>query len=381
MKTLLSHTSLLASIFLAQAMSAQGPGTIEKPRAASAASQWTEEPKTPETGAWLAHRIVSAQINDKADIAKRLMEMLRAGNVTAPCAQDGVFFFTKRGPGEKQASIYRRKGLTGTDERVIDAAKLGAKNPALTIFDLSKDGSLLAYGVGEGKAAERTVHFFDVNAGTDLSDVLASAHYNTVSVSPDKKGAWYAKVEPAGTRIFFRTFGAEAAADKLIFGETYFFEALGPKDLISTEVTPGGHHLLLSVRRGAQAKRIDVYAQELDEPDQKIRAIIHAMDNNFSWVARGGDLFVLTDNEAPKQRVVKVKIEDPHPLKWEIIVPQGEDPLTGIDVVGEKLFVTSTHAGAAQTRILNLDGKETGQVITPRADFAQRVFHRCGTHD
>ena len=380
MKNLLSLTSLLASMLLVQAVSAQETGTKEKPGAASAAYQWTEEPKTPETGAWLAHRILAAQINDKADIAKKLTEMLRAGNATAPCAQDGVFFFTKRGPGEKQASIYRRKGLTGTDGRVIDAAKLSAKNPALTILDLSKDGSLLAYGVGEGQAAERTVHFFDVNAGTDLSDVLASAHYNTVSVSPDKKGAWYAKVEPAGTRIFFRTFGTAAAADKLIFGETYFFEALGPKDLISTEVTPSGHHLLLSVRRGAQKKRIDVYAQELDEPDQKIRAIIHAMDNNFSWMSHGGDLFVLTDNEAPKQRVVKVTIDDPHPLKWEIIAPQGEDPLTGIDIVGDKLFVTSTHAGAAQTRILNLDGKETGQVTMAKAEFAQRVFHMCPSH-
>ena len=352
----------------------------EKSAAAGSSSSWLEEPKTPETGAWLAHRILAAQINDKAEMAKKLTEMLRAGNVTVPCAQDGVFFFTKRAPGEKQASIYRRKGLTGTDERVIDAAKLGTKDPALTILDLSKDGSLLAYGVGEGKAAERTVHFFDVNAGTDLSDVLASAHYNTVSVSPDKKGAWYTRVEPAGTRVFFRTFGTEAAADKLIFGETYFFEALGPKDLISTEVTPSGHHLLLSVRRGAQKKRIDVYAQDIEEPDQKIRAIIHAMDNHFSWRPHGGDLFVLTDNEAPKQRVVKVKIDDPHPLKWEIIVPPSEDPLTGIELVGEKLFVTSAHAGADQTRILNLQGKETGQVITPKADFAQRVFHICSSH-
>lgn len=349
--------------------------------ASSDSSAWQEEPPTPAAATWLAHRVVEAQVNGETKIAQELSELLATGKVAASCAENGVFFFTKRGADEKQASIYRRKGLQGTNERLIDAAKVGGKNPRLTILDLSADGRLLVYGVSEGKAAERTVRFFDVPAGRDLPDKLPAARYNTVSVSPENKGAYYARVEPAGTRIFLHTFGPETAEDKYIFGEMYFYEPLGPKDLISTEVTKDGGHLLLAVRRGAEAKRIDLYAQELEKPDEQIRPIIHAMDNHFSWQSHDEDMFVLTDNDAPKQRIVQFAIADPNPLQWKTIVPQGDDPLTALELVDGKLFVSGPHDGAIQTRIFTLDGKETGQIITPKADFAPRVYHVCAAHD
>lgn len=370
------HLPLLLALLLASGAAAPA---LEKSKTsgATAAYQWTEEPKTAETATWLTQQIVAAQVNEQPKIAQGLTDLLRTSQVAAPCSQEGVFFFVKRGPGEKAASIYRRAGLAGVDEPVIDAAKVGAKDPALTIFDLSNDGKVLAYGVSEGKAAEPVVRFFDLPAGRDLPDTLPRARYNTVSVGPENNGAWYAKVAPEGTRIFFHEFGG-AGEDKYVFGETYNYEPLGQKDLISTEVTPSGEHLLLSVRRGAEAKRTDVYAQELEKPDEKIRPIIYRMNSRFAWVAHAGDIYVLTDHDAPKQRVVQVVIDDPNPLNWKTIVAEGDEMLTGIARVGERLYVTSDHAGGAQTRIFTLEGKETGKIISPKFAFAQRVHHTCG---
>ncbi|MEP6822421.1 MAG: hypothetical protein ABI946_08735, partial [Chthoniobacterales bacterium] len=339
----------------------------------SSLAQWNEEPKTSASGAWLAQQIVIAQANDRPEIAQTLTDLFRTGNVSPACAKDGVFIFTKSGADKKQGSIFLRKGWDGKDERLV-AARDGK---IITVADVSSDGSLVAYSVAEGKAVERKIRFFAVSQEKDLSDELPAANYNTVSIAPDKKGAWYTRVEPAGTRVFFHVFGTEPVADKFIFGETYFYEPLGPNDLISSEVTRSGGHLLLSVRRGAEAKRIDLYAQELEEPDQKIRAIIHAMDNRFSWVSKDGDLFVLTDKGAPKQRVVKVAIDDPSPLKWQEIVPEGEETLTAIEIVDDRLFVSSEKAGATKTRIFTLEGKEAGQIVTPKVDLPSRVYFIC----
>lgn len=139
-------------------------------------------------------------------------------------------------------------------------------------------------------------------------------------------------------------------------------------------MTRSGAHLLLAVRRGAEAKRIDIYAQDLEEPDLKVRAVIHAMDNRFSWVSHEGDLFVLTDNDAAKQRVVKFKIDDPSPLKWQEIVPEGADTLTAIEIADDRLFVSSEEAGATKTRIFTMEGKQTGQIVTPKVDLPSRVY-------
>ncbi len=371
-RSLLLFLALPALAFAAE-KSPSAPPASKNAKGGGIAAQWNEEPKTPATGAWLAQRIVSAQANDRPEIAKTLAGLLRTGNVAPACAQGGVFIFTKGGTNEKQASIYLRKGWAGQDQRLVTPAD----GKSLTVVDVSIDGTLVAYSVAKDKAAERTIRFFDVSAKKDLPDELSAANYNTVSIASDKKGAWYTRVEPAGTRVFFHTFGTGPATDKYVFGETYFYEPLGPKDLISSEVTRDGELLLLSVRRGAEAKRVDLYAQDLEEPDQKVRAVIHAMDNRFSWVSDEGDLFVLTDNEVPKQRVVKFKIDDPSPLKWQEIVPEGEDTLTAIEVADDRLFVSSEEAGATKTRIFTLDGRETGQIVTPKVDLPSRVFFIC----
>ncbi len=239
--------------------------------------------------------------------------------------EDGVYFFTKREGNGKQSSIYRRKGFKGTDERLIDATKVSdVKNASLTIADSSDDAGLLIYGVHEGGAEEQIVHIFDVNAGRDLPDTLPRARYSSVNFSPDKKGIYYAKVEPAGTHVFFHPFGGVIPADKLIFGDSFNYEPLGPKDLISLEVTENGRFLLLSVARGVPVKRVDVYCQELGDPDEGVRPIIHGgRDDHYSVVNYEEDVFALTDNEAPKNRVVKIVIDDPHPTRWTKIVPEG----------------------------------------------------------
>ncbi len=339
------------------------------------ATAWNEQPKTAAAATWLTQQIVAAQANDRPEIAKALTELLRAADVTPTCAAEGVFIFSQRGPDEKQASVYLREGWNGKDERLVASAK----GKPLTVVDVSSDGGLVAYGAAKDGATKRAIRFFDVKARKDLPDELPAANYNTISIAPDKKGAWYTRVEPEGTRVFFHAFGTAPTTDKYIFGESYFYEPLGPKDLISSEVTRSGEHFLLAVRRGAEAKRIDLYAQELEEPDQKIRPVIHAMDNRFSWVDHAGELFVLTDLDAPKQRVVKFKIDDPSPLKWQEIVPESEAMLTALEIAGDRLFLSQEEAGANKTRIFDFDGKETGQIVTPKVDRPNRVYFICPT--
>ncbi len=329
--------------------------------------QWIEEPRTPDTAAWIARRIVAAQANDQPEIARRLRDLLGRARV-APCAKESAFVFAK-------GSIYRRKGWAGDDKRLLDVEKFGGEK--LSIADMSADGNLLAYFVGDSAAAERTVRFFDVGAGRDLPDRLPGARYHTVSLGPDNEGAFYARVTAEGTRIFYHEFGGDAGSDRDVFGETYNYEPLGPKDQISTQVTDDGAYLLLSVRRGAEAKRVDVYAQELEEPDETIRPIIHGLDSDFQFVQHAGDLFVLTDHAAPKGRVVRVAIDDPNPLRWKTIVPESEETIEDLDLVGDRLYVSSRLGELQRTRIFTLEGQATGRIETPAFKAETAVHHKC----
>ena len=342
--------------------------------------RWLEDDKSPATREWIAAQMrytqeYLAQIKLRPEIVKRLTELMRVESFSIPQEREGNYFFNKRLPQENQGSIYLRKGLQGQDERLIDATKLSTdQNTSVNIVDISKDGSLLVYGVREGGADEQTVHILDVTRRQELPDVLPKARYGGVSLSPDKQALYYAKFEPTGSLVFHHRLGTPASSDQLIFGKTFDGETLGPMELVFAEITENERYLLISVSHGVPAKRVDIYAQDLRSADAPIRPIVHGIDNRFEATNYGDDLYVLTDNQAENYRVVKIKMSDPAPEHWQTIVPQGKDVISAVSIVGGKLFVTGLHDVITQTRIFTLDGKPAGTIKYPVLGSASPVF-------
>ena len=157
-----------------------------------------------------------SKVKGRPEIVKRLTELEHVEDFGYPEERQGNYFFTKRLPDENQASIYSRKGLHETDERLIDATKLSAdQNTSVHIEDISEDGTLLVYGIQEGGADERSIHLLDLNSRKELPDTLPKARYFGVSLSPDKQGLYYSKVEESGSFVYYHRLNSPTSADSL----------------------------------------------------------------------------------------------------------------------------------------------------------------------
>src|SRR5579859_4948047 len=93
--------------------------------------RWLEDGQSPETRAWIAAQMkytesYLSQVRIRPEIAKRETELVRAESYSIPVERQGAYFFTKRLAQENQASIYVRRGLHGSEERLVDAVKLSA---------------------------------------------------------------------------------------------------------------------------------------------------------------------------------------------------------------------------------------------------------------
>jgi prolyl oligopeptidase len=341
--------------------------------------RWLEDDKSPATRDWIATQVrytgdYLAQVKLRPEIAARITELLRVESFSIPDERHGTYFFSRRLPQENQASIYMRIGLQGENQRLLDATRLSPdQNTSVSIVDISKDGRLLVYGVREGGADEQTVHILDVTKRQDLPDVLPKARYSGISLSPNKQALYYVKIESAGSLVYQHHFGTPVSSDQLLFGKSFNGEILGPMELMFARVTENERYLLISVGHGVPSRRTDVYAKDLRAPDAPIRPIIHGIDNRFTAINYGDDLYVLTDNEAENYRVVKVKMNDPAPGHWQTIVGQGKDVISAISIVGGKLFVTGLHDVITQTRIFTLVGKPAGTVPYPGLGSATAV--------
>ncbi|HET9742167.1 MAG TPA: prolyl oligopeptidase family serine peptidase [Terriglobales bacterium] len=344
--------------------------------------RWLEDGNSPQTRAWIDSQMKYTedylnQVKVRPEIVKRLTELEHVEQVSIPWEASDTYFYKKREPDENQGSIYVRKGLHGTDEKLVDADKLSAdQNTSVFINDVAKDASILVYGVREGGADEETVHLLDVATRQELPDVLPRARYNRVSLSPDKQGLYYSKFEPTGTLAYYHKLGTPVDSDAMIFGKEFQGESFGPMELISMQVTENGRYLVIDVSHGVPAKRVDIYAKDLRQPDAPIKEVVHGIDSRFTPVNYDDDLYMLTDYQAENYRVMKVHIDDPAPEHWSQIVPEGKDVISGISIVGGKLFVTGLHDVVTETRIFSLDGKQLGTITYPTLGSASEVRGR-----
>src|SRR5208283_2021673 len=348
--------------------------------------------KSPETRAWIGQQMkyteqYLSQVKIRPEIVTALTQLERVENYSIPIERGGSYFFKKRLADENQGSIYLRRGLRGQDDRLVDATKLSAdQNTSVQINDISKDGTLLVYGIRSGGADEESVHILEIDRDNlaknhELPDSLPSARYSGIQLSPDKQGLYYARFDPTGTLVFYHKLGSSrdgspAASDELIFGKSFEGETFGPMQLIGAGITENERYLMITVVHGVPAKRVDVYMKDLRQPNAPIRPIIHGIDHRFTPVNYGDDLYVLTDDDAPNYRVVKVPIADPQPQHWASIVPEGKDVISSISIVGGKLFVTGVDDVLTETRIFTLAGNEIGRIAYPTLGAATGVYGR-----
>ena len=329
--------------------------------------RWLEDAKSPETRAFIdAQNAYTGRYLKQASIREQVVDDLDAlQNVTvmgAPLARANSFFFRKRLAGEQQASIYVRHGWTGKDERLIDPAKLSRDpNTSVSLEDVSRDGTLVAYSVQQGGADETSIHMFNVKTGKTLEDELPTARYFGVSFAPDGASIYYARNNKQGTLLYQHLLGTRNSRDTLVFGREFRGELLGGNDLFSGVITDDGHYLVVEIDRGVPAKRVDIVFRDLTKPGSPFEVLVWGMDSRFDAIYAKGAWYVKTDYNSPKGRILKA---DPGilPDVWKTIVPEEQDVIDEWSIVGGKIYVNRLKDVKTETTVYALDGKPTGKV-------------------
>ena len=332
--------------------------------------RWLEEPKAAQTREFIAAENAYTQkyldqLKTLPDTRKQVAALLRVDQMSVPQKRGDRYFFSRRLAAENQGSIYMREGLHGEDHRLIDGTKVSVDgNTSVNLQSISQDGSVLIYGVRVGGADEAEIHFFDVAIRRDRDDVLPSARYSGVSLSPDKSGVYYSKYFPhQGSKVFYHAFGV-TGADTMLLGGTYKGEALGEIDYIGADVSENGHWLVMDVTRGVPAKRVDILLKDLRIKDGPILPLVYGYDSRFDLDVVGDTFYVNTDLNAPNHKIVKAEM-GVKPEEWKAIIPEGKDVLEHASVVGGKFFALRLKDVKSELTSYTLDGKVLGTIDFP----------------
>jgi prolyl oligopeptidase len=327
--------------------------------------RWLEDQKSPETRAWVEAESAYTQkfldeLPGRKLLRKRFAELLKIDTVSAPVACEGRYFFTKRLANQDLSIIYVRQGINGRDEVLVDPHPMSADHMvSVSMQDVTRDGKLLAYGVRHGGEDEVSVVFLDVDTRKPLADHLPRARYMGLSLKDDKSGVYYSIHEKAGPRVFYHAMGTDLSKDVLLFGKGY-----GPDKIVSAQLSENGKHLLYTVFYGSAARKTEVYYQPADVT-AKIVPVVNQIEARFFGQFIGDRLYLLTNWNAPNQRVLEAHLDDLDPNHWREVIPTGKAVLQGFSAVGGKLFADYLENVKSRIKILDPEGRPLGDLELP----------------
>lgn len=326
--------------------------------------RWLEDQNSPQTRKWIdaENAYTDSLLNEIPGtdaLKKKVTDLLKVETMSVPVVRGGRYFFMRRGANQDQSSLYVRQGLSGKDELLVDPDKLSPEhNITVVLSSVSRDGGAIVYGLRHGGQDEITPQLYDVNAHRKL-DQLPPGRYNGIAVVPDKSAVYFSRQTKEGPRVYEHKTGTSAAQDTELFGKGF-----DPGKLIHAAISLDGHYLIIEVEHGSAGDKTEVYIQDLRKKGPVI-PVVNDLTATFSPSVAGDKMYLVTDWNSPKRRLLEVNLRNPARKKWHEVIPEGDGVLEGISLVGNRIVARYTKDVITTLKVFTPQGKLVREIKPP----------------
>ncbi|MDP4238043.1 MAG: prolyl oligopeptidase family serine peptidase [Bacteroidota bacterium] len=336
--------------------------------------RWLENDTSAATSAWVKaqNKVTSsylAQIPFRNELKKRLTALMNYPKYGAPFKKNGQYFFYKNNGLQNQSVLYRQATLTSEPEVLVDPNTFSTDGTvALHTQSFSKNGKYLAYSIARSGSDWNEIFVMEVATRQILADHIKWSKSSDIAWQGD--GFYYSAYDApeAGKeysnkneyeKVFYHAVGQMQSQDKLIYEnkefplrECYPIVTEDEKYLFITETeTTTGNELLF---------------KDLTIPGSKFELFAPGFKNDYTVVNHvNGKIYILTNWEAPKQRLMEVDPRDHSQEHWKEIIPESENVLERTTIIGGKILAEYMKDAAHHAYGFDLTGKKLYEVRLP----------------
>ncbi|MEW6153764.1 MAG: prolyl oligopeptidase family serine peptidase [Actinomycetota bacterium] len=336
--------------------------------------RWLEDGDAAEVRQWAAAQDARARafldaLPQREGLHGRFVELLRAGTVSAPAlAGDRVFTLERAGDLDQAVVVLRSASDPAEPPRVVvDPHHLAADHAAaVDWFSPSPDGRLLAYGVSEAGSEHGVLRIVDIDGNRLLDDEIGPVRHPSPAWLPDGSAFAYSRLPTPGTvaagdegyweSLWWHTVGTSADED-----EPLLADGLERTALPYATISPDGRWLALHVH--LMPTRTDVVL--LDRLTGTRTVVIEGEEAGTAAQVVGDRLFASTTHGSPRGRVVSALVGRPEAANWQTVVAEGEGVVDGFAVAGRSLLVAVTEHAVSRLWRYGLDGSGATEVGLP----------------
>ncbi|HEY2732639.1 MAG TPA: prolyl oligopeptidase family serine peptidase, partial [Polyangiales bacterium] len=338
------------------------------------------------TRAWLdaqsarTERELSARRDPKAE--QRLRELLSIGVLSDLAVGGGRVFFSLREGGRERAALYMLDSAgrgTLPDQPLIDPRSYGERAAIDYVFP-SQDGRYLAFGVSANGDERATLRVFDVDAKRALPDAIEHAKWSAVDWLNDGSGFYYRRYPKPGEpdwneaepdsyfgRLFVHRLGQPDADDALLFAGDK------PADFPGATSDEDGRFVAIANERSWT--QTDLYlwdrganpsARAPAPKPGELRAIVTGEDHSNHGSVLRGQLYLLTNLDAPNGRMVRVPAASAADRKqWQTVVPETTAAIDDAIMTRDFIVVHRIVDVHSKLELFTQDGQARGEIALP----------------
>lgn len=335
--------------------------------------RWLEDSNDPDTQAWVKeqNRITRQHLDIplREELKRRLEELWDYPQYELPLEAGGRLFFQKNDGLQNQPVLYCQEP-GGEPFAVLDPNTFSADGTvALTRFEVSKDGKLLAYATSESGSDWQQVRIRNVDTGEDFPETIRWCRFTNLPWTPDGKGFFYSRYPEPGSvppedqsnfcQVWYHRVGTSQEEDILVYHRP------DAKELsFSPFISEDEQYLGLVVVRGT-ASRNRFYYRPLDSREDFVR-LLDDEDAAYWPIGNLGSKFYFRTNlDAPRGRIIAIDVNNPARDQWQEIIPEGEDVMARAHLAGGKLVVVYMRHACHRIEIFSTAGEREGEVELP----------------
>ena len=358
--------------------------------------RWLEAPEAEETRAFVqaqnaltrrylervpAREQIEARLRALWNYDRETVPKKRGGGGSGIESGEGAHYFFQRQEGlQDQPVLYWQNGREGEPRTLLDPNELSEEGTvALTNYFPSDDGALVAYALSSSGSDWQSLRVLSVTGDEEYDDVLRWVKFTPAAWLPDGSGFFYARYPEPGAmpdappsthhRVYWHRLGAAQEEDVLVYARPD-----NPDLGFQPAITEDGDYLILHVWQGTDVRNRIYYRPLPKAGGEEIGAegfgdfirLLDEGDARYEFIGNVGERFYFhSDYGAPRGRVIVIDLDQPEREQWQEVVPEGEDVIDAVRLVGGHLVVVTLHHAAHRLHLYTLEGEPVSEIELP----------------
>ena len=335
--------------------------------------RWLENDTSAETNAWVeAERKVTndylSHIPFRGAIKDRLTQVMNYERYSIPGKRFGRYIYSKNDGLQNQSVLYIQYP-DQEPEVLLDPNKLSDDGTvAFGGGSQSNDGKYYAYLIQRSGSDWQEIYVMDIATKELLPDHIEWAKFSGASWYKD--GFFYAAYDRPvegkefsnvneNHKIYYHKLGTSQDQDQL-----FYENPKQPRYFHSVEVTEDEHYMFLY--ESGQGSGSTLWIRDMQDPNGQFVLIADDMDYFYNPIkVIDGKIYIQTNYNAPKGRVVIAPVENPQIANWIDLIPESENVLVAAQMAAGKMIVTYDKDAANHAYVYDLNGTMIHEIELP----------------